>query len=114
MSYRIEVSKNNRAGCTDTLCKAQGVKITKGEIRLGSWVEVNDHGGWKWRHWGCVSGLVIENIRDKIAKGEDDYDFDAIDGFDELEDPEIQEKVRRVVTQGHIDPEDFNGVSVDN
>ena len=29
-------------------------------------------------------------------------------------DPEIQEKVRRVVTQGHIDPEDFNGVSVDN
>lgn len=26
--------------------------------------------------------------------------------------PEIQEKVRRVVMQGHIDPEDFNGVGL--
>lgn len=26
--------------------------------------------------------------------------------------PEIQEKIRRVVEQGHIDDEDFNGVSL--
>lgn len=25
--------------------------------------------------------------------------------------PEVQEKIRRVIKQGHIDPEDFNGVS---
>lgn len=26
--------------------------------------------------------------------------------------PEVREKVQRVIKQGHIDPEDFNGVSV--
>lgn len=25
--------------------------------------------------------------------------------------PEVQEKIKRVITQGHIDPEDFKGVS---
>lgn len=25
--------------------------------------------------------------------------------------PEVQEKIRRVIEQGHIDPVDFNGVS---
>lgn len=25
--------------------------------------------------------------------------------------PDVREKIQRVVTQGHIDPEDFNGVS---
>jgi hypothetical protein len=25
--------------------------------------------------------------------------------------PDLQEKVKRVITQGFIDPEDFNGVS---
>jgi hypothetical protein len=27
------------------------------------------------------------------------------------EHPEVQAKIRRVIEQGHIDPEDFNGVS---
>ena len=35
-------------------------------------------------HRGCVSGHVIQNIRDKIGNGEGDYDWDAIDGYDEL------------------------------
>jgi len=26
--------------------------------------------------------------------------------------PDIQEKIRRVIEQGHIDEEDFNGVSL--
>jgi hypothetical protein len=25
--------------------------------------------------------------------------------------PDVREKIQRVITQGHIDPEDFNGVS---
>jgi hypothetical protein len=27
--------------------------------------------------------------------------------------PEVQEKIRRVIKQGHIDADDFNGVSED-
>jgi hypothetical protein len=45
------------------------------------------------------------------------YRWDALDGYEgeekhSLENhPKLQEKVRRVITQGFIDPEDFNGVS---
>lgn len=46
-----EISPNNRAGCKDTVCKEEKVKILKGEIRFGSWVEINEHGSWAWKHW---------------------------------------------------------------
>lgn len=108
--YRIEVSPNNRAGCKDTECKKRGDKITKGMIRLGSWVEINEHGSWAWKHWGCVSGQQLANIRELCDQGDEVYDCDAIDGFEELNDhPDVQEKVRRCVKQGFIDPEDFKG-----
>jgi hypothetical protein len=44
------------------------------------------------------------------------YRWDYLDGYDGEEKnslerhPDLQEKVRRVITQGYIDPEDFNGV----
>ena len=47
----------------------------------------------------------------------DSYRWDYLDGYDDdgkggIEGyPDLQEKVRRVITQGFIDPEDFNGVS---
>ncbi|RYO88388.1 hypothetical protein DL766_003067 [Monosporascus sp. MC13-8B] len=112
MSYRIELSKNNRAGCQDGVCKNAAAKIAKGELRLGAWVTMpgGEHGSWRWRHWGCVSGFTISNIQESIKNADGDYDWNMLDGYDELDDhPDVQEKIRRVVTQGHIDPEDFNG-----
>ncbi|KAK3335427.1 hypothetical protein B0T19DRAFT_7934 [Cercophora scortea] len=111
MSYRIEICPNNRAGCKDRICKANNTKILKGELRLGTWVEIQDHGGFQWRHWGCVSGEQIHNIREKIGQdAHGEYKWDFIDGWEELEaDPELKAKVQRVIKQGHIDPEDFNG-----
>ncbi|KAI1337114.1 hypothetical protein F5Y15DRAFT_391422 [Xylariaceae sp. FL0016] len=108
-SYRVEISPNNRAGCQDKVCKDTAHKITKGELRLGVWVTVpgTDHASWKWRHWGCVSGKTMTNIQESLADGET-YNMDLMDGFDELSD-EMQVKVQRVVKQGHIDAEDFNG-----
>ncbi len=32
-------------------CK--GTKIAKGELRLGTWVTILEHGSLRWRHWGC-------------------------------------------------------------
>jgi hypothetical protein len=32
-------------------CK--GTKIEKGTLRLGVWVEIQGHGSFKWKHWGC-------------------------------------------------------------
>ncbi|PTB61530.1 zf-PARP-domain-containing protein, partial [Trichoderma citrinoviride] len=107
-----EVSPNKRAGCTDAVCKKEGLKIQKGDLRFGSWTIINEHGSWRWKHWGCVSGSQLVNLQEACGNDPDNYDFDAIDGFDELQDEELKEKVKRCVRQGHIDPEDFNGVSL--
>ncbi|UKZ95444.1 uncharacterized protein TrAFT101_010288 [Trichoderma asperellum] len=107
--YRIEISPNKRAGCHDTVCKKEAVKIQKGEIRFGSWVEIQEHGSWSWKHWGCVSGAQIAGLQELCGGDPDNYDFDAIDGYDELDDNEVKEKIQRCIKQGHIDPEDFNG-----
>ncbi|KAG6003023.1 hypothetical protein E4U43_000979 [Claviceps pusilla] len=115
--YRVEISPNNRAGCKDSVCNKEKIKITKGEIRFGTWVEIQEHGSWAWKHWGCVSGSQLQNLRDECDKGDGEWDFDTIDGYDELTQvdtphfpyPDVQEKVRRCVKQAHIDAEDFKG-----
>jgi hypothetical protein len=49
--------------------------------------------------------------------GTGDYQWDRLDGYDSEDKgslnahPDLQAKVRRVVTQGFIDQEDWNGVS---
>ncbi|EKD14413.1 hypothetical protein MBM_07643 [Drepanopeziza brunnea f. sp. 'multigermtubi' MB_m1] len=118
MSYRVETASTGRAGCTSTECKAANIKIDKDELRLG-WVSFKDHESWKWRHWGCVTGKVLEGIRTFLADPDapGTYRWDALDGYDSegveknsLEKhPDLQEKVRRCITQGFIDAEDFNG-----
>jgi hypothetical protein len=37
-------------------------------------------------------------------------DMELVDGYDELPD-EAQEKVKRALEQGHVDDEEWNGVS---
>ncbi|KAF5985926.1 uvsb pi-3 kinase [Fusarium coicis] len=106
----IELSPNNRATCKDTECKKNGDKVTKGTLRFGTYVVIQEHGGWTWKHWGCVSGQQLENVRELCQQGDGSFDCDLIDGYDELVDhPEVQEKVRRCINQGFIDPEDFKG-----
>ncbi|KAG7412697.1 hypothetical protein ACKAV7_009297 [Fusarium commune] len=106
----LELSPNNRATCKDTECKKNGEKVTKGTLRFGSYVVINEHGGWTWKHWGCVSGQQLENVRELCQQGDGSFDCDLIDGYDELvEHPDVQEKVRRCINQGFIDPEDFKG-----
>ena len=50
-----EISPNNRAGCQNKECKDAKLKINRGELRFGTWVEFNvgdrEAQGWKWRHW---------------------------------------------------------------
>ncbi|TGO14473.1 hypothetical protein BTUL_0052g00100 [Botrytis tulipae] len=115
MSYRVELATTARAGCQNKECKDNGIKIQKNELRLGTWVEIQEHGGWQWKHWGCVTGKQLENMRNYLEDGKGGYMFDKMDGYNDggkgsLDDhPEMQEKVRRVVIQGYIDPEDWKG-----
>ncbi|RDW66770.1 hypothetical protein BP5796_09519 [Coleophoma crateriformis] len=119
MVYRVEVAVSGRAGCKATECKHAGIKIEKGELRVGTWVEIGGHGSWQWRHWGCMTGKMLENLRHYLEgednKGSEEFRWDYLDGLegeakgDLTDHPELQEKVKRVVKQGFIDPEDWKG-----
>lgn len=81
-----EISPNKRAGCKVTACKDENIKIQKGELRLGTWVIIREHGSWQWRHWGCVSGEQVMNMQNKIGKDKNgEYNWDTIDGWEDLE-----------------------------
>ncbi|KAH0558555.1 hypothetical protein GP486_004788 [Trichoglossum hirsutum] len=102
-TYRVEISKNARAGCKNTACKAKNIKIQKDELRFGSLVEVKEHQSWSWKHWGCVTPTQIQNLKISIQDNLDD-----LDGYDELS-PEMQLKIRNAVEQGHVADEDWTG-----
>lgn len=117
-----ELSPNKRAGCHNGECKKAGIKLQKGEARFGSMVTINEKSSYQYRHWyissdthgcflnannrrGCVTPVVVSNIRDFI-----DGDFEMIDGFEEMP-ADWQDKIKRAVEQGHVDDEDWKGVS---
>lgn len=35
----------------ETACKKANAKLQKGEPRFGTWVEIKEHGSWRWKHW---------------------------------------------------------------
>lgn len=62
-----EISPNNRAGCSASKCKEEGVKILKGEIRQGVMVTFQDKQSWKYRHWyACISSRSSMNTANKL------------------------------------------------
>ncbi|KAM3413550.1 PARP-type zinc finger-containing protein C2A9.07c [Cercospora zeina] len=103
MSYRVELSKTGRAGCSNGACKKADVKIQKGELRQGVLVQLKEYSSMKWRHWGCVTPTVLHNWWETAGE-----DLELIDGYDELP-ADAQEKVKRSLEQGHVDDEDWNG-----
>ncbi|KFY29870.1 hypothetical protein V494_08417 [Pseudogymnoascus sp. VKM F-4513 (FW-928)] len=110
MSYRVEIAKQGRAGCQNTPCKAAGVKIQKGEFRFGTWVEMEHGASFRWKHWGCVSGFQLQNLREYLKQGDPDgdYKWEFMDGLDEVPE-EYQEKLKKAVIEGKIADEDWKG-----
>ncbi|CAI4211036.1 unnamed protein product [Parascedosporium putredinis] len=94
--YRVEISPSARALCQDTHCKRRVSRLQRGAT---------------WKHWGCVSGLQMQQVQELCDKNEDgNYSFDFFDGYDDLNDhADVQAKIRRCVEQGHIDADDFKG-----
>ncbi|KAK0262423.1 hypothetical protein LTR91_014701 [Friedmanniomyces endolithicus] len=103
MSYRVERSKTNRAGCRAPHCKDAGIKIDKDDLRQGVLVTIKEHTSWMWRHWGCVTPEIIRNW-----KTSSDGDMDMVDGYEDLP-SDLQEKVQRAFEQGHVDDADWGG-----
>ncbi|KAG0143101.1 hypothetical protein CROQUDRAFT_673142 [Cronartium quercuum f. sp. fusiforme G11] len=104
VAYRIEYGTRAQAKCQrKELC--EGVKIGKGELRFGTYVKMSingdERGGFKWRHWYCMTPAVIKNLSESL-----DGAVEELDGFEELR-AEDQEKVRTAIAEGQIDPADI-------
>jgi hypothetical protein len=52
-----------------------------------------------WRHWGCVTPKIIENVKKSFEDAED------LDGFEELNE-EDQQKLKTAWEAGHVAEED--------
>ncbi|KAE8381010.1 hypothetical protein BDV26DRAFT_256321 [Aspergillus bertholletiae] len=106
-SYRLEQASTGRAGCQNKECKDEKVKIAKGELRLGTWVDTERIQAFFWRHWGCVTPRIIASLSENLGDG-DEKDYEQLDGFDDLT-PENQEKIKKALGQGHVDDEEWKG-----
>ena len=53
-----------------------------------------------WRHWGCVTPKIIENVKKSFE------DADGLDGFEDLKE-EDQEKLKAAWEAGHVADEDI-------
>ncbi|SPO21660.1 uncharacterized protein UTRI_01144_B [Ustilago trichophora] len=101
MPYRLEYATSSRAGCKGPK-PCLGTKILKGELRLGTLVEIQGSQSFSYRHFGCITPKIIRNIQEK----EGITDPADLDGFEDLI-PEDQARVARAFADGHVASEDI-------
>ncbi|KIM68259.1 hypothetical protein SCLCIDRAFT_1209678 [Scleroderma citrinum Foug A] len=92
--YRVEYASSARAKCKGPK-PCSGTAIVKGELRLGSLIDVRGATSYVWRHWGCVTPKIISNIKNSVGDVED------LDGFDELKD-EDKDRLRHAFEEGKV------------
>lgn len=96
--YRLEYAKNNRAKCKGPK-PCNGTVLDKGTLKIGSVVDFRGHTSFAWRHWGCTTPTIIDNMKKSFSEA------DELDGFDELQ-PADQDKIRKAWEDGHVADED--------
>lgn len=101
MPYHVGYATSSRAACKGPK-PCNGTKILKGELRLGTLVEIQGSQTFQWRHWGCVTPKIIRNIQDR------DGITDAIDlsGYEELL-PVDRARITRAFVLGEVAPQDM-------
>ncbi|KAL8896474.1 MAG: hypothetical protein Q9207_007683 [Kuettlingeria erythrocarpa] len=97
----MAVSK--RAICRNAECKKQSIKIDKGALRLGSWVDYGENQSWAWKHWGCVTPVQIASLKTAT-----DGDLKMLDGYDDLP-SDSQVKIGQAFEDGHVADNDWRG-----
>ncbi|GJE86488.1 zf-PARP domain-containing protein [Phanerochaete sordida] len=97
--YRLEYAGSARAKCKGPKPCA-GTPIPKGALRMGSVVDFKGNTSFAWRHWGCVTSKVLQNMKTQFEDPED------LDGFEDLED-EDKARIRKAYQDGHVADEDI-------
>lgn len=102
--YKFDYATTNRAQCKGPKpCK--GTKLEKGVLRLGVVVDFRGHPTWTWRHYGCTTKKVFQNMKKSFAEA------DEIEGFTELKEAD-QEKIRTAWEKEEVAAEDIPATAV--
>ncbi|KAF9057231.1 hypothetical protein BJ165DRAFT_1419306 [Panaeolus papilionaceus] len=99
LGYRLEYAPSPRAKCKGSK-PCNGTPIDKGELRLGTLIDMRGIPAFQWRHWGCVSSRILSNLRSSFSE------VAEIDGYEELCD-EDKQRVTRAWEEGNVADEDI-------
>ncbi|KAF8156779.1 hypothetical protein B0H34DRAFT_642276, partial [Crassisporium funariophilum] len=97
--YRVEYSPSARAKCKGPKPCA-GTPIGKGELRVGTLVDMRGVTSFTWRHWGCITKKIFENMKKSLDEASD------LDGYDDLT-AEDKAKIIKAWQDGHVADEDI-------
>ncbi|KAF8956286.1 hypothetical protein BDZ97DRAFT_1671792 [Flammula alnicola] len=97
--YRLEYASSSRAKCKGPK-PCSGTPIGKGELRFGTLADLQGHTSFFWRHWGCVTKKIIENVKKNFEEASE------LDGFEDLK-PEDQARVTKAWEVGEVADEDI-------
>ncbi|KAI0938411.1 hypothetical protein AcV5_000102 [Taiwanofungus camphoratus] len=97
--YRFEYAPSSRGKCKGPK-PCSGTIIEKGELKAGTLVEFKGMPSWTWRHWGCVTPKLIQNMKNVHDEADD------VDGFEDLHDDD-QDRIRKAWEEGHVANEDI-------
>lgn len=94
-SYKVDVASRSTAGCRNSDCPDNGVKIQKGELRLGFLVPYDgEHSSWRYKHWKCISKIDLDAAKER-------YKEETLDGIDELSE-ELKNVILETFATGEV------------
>jgi len=102
--YKFDYATTNRSQCKGPK-PCNGTKLVKGTLRLGVVREFRGHPSWIYRHYGCTTKKVFQNMKKSFESAED------IEGFAELTETD-QEKVRVAWEKEEVAAEDIPATAV--
>ncbi|KAF2020122.1 zf-PARP-domain-containing protein [Aaosphaeria arxii CBS 175.79] len=85
VGYKVDIATRGTAGCRDPGCKDKGIKILKGELRLGiATLWDGEYEAWVYKHWKCITKYDIDGAKER-------FEQDSFDGLSDL--PEEHKEV---------------------
>jgi len=102
--YKFDYATTNRSQCKGPK-PCNGTKLVKGTLRLGVVREFRGHPSWIYRHYGCTTKKVFQNMKKSFESAED------IEGFAEFTETD-QEKVRVAWEKEEVAAEDIPATAV--
>ncbi|KAH8712113.1 hypothetical protein GQ44DRAFT_830142 [Phaeosphaeriaceae sp. PMI808] len=103
--YKVDIAARGTAGCRNDACPQEGVKISKGSLRLGICIPFNeDYDSWVYKHWKCMSEYDLTAVQERCKE-------DMLDGTITLPE-EYQKCVVDTLEKGEVmDPPQPDPVS---